>query len=149
MTLVQSHLISGRAGQFLMTHSLHKVTQRSLTCNFQAGQELTELETCDMTICTNLSSRPGCQILSKSNLTCYFRQGRNPLNKRHLTGRAGHRIQHTWILYSIFRQGRNPSRSRHLIWQFFTRLFQAGQATGFNTQEVDMSRSGRAGIHCS
>ena len=50
MTLVQSHLTSGRAGQFFMTHSLHRVTQRSLTCNFQAGQEFTELETCDMTI---------------------------------------------------------------------------------------------------
>ena len=75
MTLVQSQLTSGRAGQFFMTHSLHRVTQRSLICNFQAGQELTDFETRDMTICTNLSSRPGRQVPSTSIITCHFQAG--------------------------------------------------------------------------
>ena len=77
MKLVQSQLTSGRAGHIFMTHSLHRVKQRSLTCNSQAGQEFTELETFDMT------------ILHES-----FRQGRtpNPIHENfnmQFSGRAG------------------------------------------------------------
>ena len=103
MQLVQSHLTSGRAGYIFMTHSLHSVKQRSLTCNFQAGQEFIELETFDMTFCTNLS------------------------------GRAGHQIHYTRILTCNFQAGQESTEFETFDMTFIARIFQAGQDTESNT----------------
>ena len=102
MQLVQLHLISGRAGHIFMTHSLHSVKQRILTCNFQAGQEFIELETFDMTVyCTNLSGRAGHRIQYTRIMTCNFQAGQEFIELEtfdmtvyctNLSGRAGHRI---------------------------------------------------------